>query len=185
MRSGHGLPSARSLAAALAIIISALVSTTQHTARACNAYPGPVFERQWDGTQIELAFHGDENFNWYTDAQGFLVVTENVAPTIVPASGENGGSGNSNETYPLLLRKFVYASVGAGGDVVATSFEVCVLCVCERVCCVCVYVCVRVCAVCAPCVCVCARVCIHERERDGGGGGGNTDIPIITVELEV
>ena len=41
------------------------------------AYPGAVTATQADGTQLEVYLHGDENFNYVTDADGYLLRRNN------------------------------------------------------------------------------------------------------------
>lgn len=44
------------------------------SAFASKAYPGPITVIQSDGTELTVYLHGDENFSWYSTADGTLLV---------------------------------------------------------------------------------------------------------------
>ncbi len=78
-----------------AIVVLSTALSSAMSADQPNQHPHPFQTMQPDGTVVTLSYRGDDEFNWYEDADGY---------TVLDARG-----------------RFVYATLGANGELIATD----------------------------------------------------------------
>lgn len=73
-----------------AMVAAALIAGLQSVAPACMVNPNPVGQRQPDGTEVTLRYHGDKFFYWCTDEAGYTVVRDDQGFYVHATVGADG-----------------------------------------------------------------------------------------------